>query len=668
MALNFASMLLEPTKASPWNLSDGGGSLARQQLKLARERFEEEKRQAKEQAELDRMKLAGQEAQRAALAEKERLDREAEVKAALLEKQQGAVQKFGELAGSGKTEQAQAMVPYLDQLGYSVNDLGGIGGLPVFELQNRAQEAERQKAEAAARASGDEMAGLGYPSGERGVMEPEAGIPSTEDAFARAQAASMYAEQTGKPARGPDEEDFTGAVPRNVIDLPAQQAATLARLRPMLGAVQESYPTDYQASAGKTAEAAMGSGLPAVDALALFKDLRQSPDELIKAGIQANAQRDQFREKRDQLTPMDESTLRKRGEDSAVGLAKEVDVAGGARAITTSDEILDLLDDGLPENDTMIAGALLSLQDVKGIPSDKDLAMAFGMDKASTITQILDFIGTKVKGGFQPEQREAIKSFVKRVTESQRQKVYDYLDSTGRIGDLDENERRGYLGGVERAVPSWLRDEYNDDRAKRKKGGGKAAEMTGSGKSAGRSDPGSVDFDTDLEALAMEHDLDPAKVKGIIGPESGGKANARNKDSGATGLIQFMPSIAKDLGTSTEELATMSASEQLPFVMKYLSDRGVTADSPPEDYAMAVAAPAFIGKPAETVVYPKGSKAWEQNPAWRPAGGGDITVGSIQAYYQGSKAKSAEAPKAALPEPTTAAEKRLRELYDRETR
>ena len=39
--------------------------------------------------------------------------------------------------------------------------------------------------------------------------------------------------------------------------------------------------------------------------------------------------------------------------------------------------------------------------------------------------------------------------------------------------------------------------------------------------------------------------------------------------SGATGLIQFMPSTAKDLGTSTTELADMSAVDQLDYVQKY---------------------------------------------------------------------------------------------------
>lgn len=625
MALNPQSLLAQLSPARGLDLSGlapaPGESMARQQLALARQRFAFEKKQQEEQAELERMKLAGEQARREALAEKERVDREETAKAELLKQRQAGALKYAEAVNSGQPDQVEALRPYLESLGSGIDITRG-AGMPSFRF-HMDTEADRNK---------------GWETATRPLDQ------GLYDAEPPPLAAAPTPGETG-----------------TLTDMQAMADDRLSRIGPAFRDIVQAHPEAYR---GLATEAAVGVGsmnLPADKALTELRMQLGGPIELMKAQIQAGAQQDQFREKRDQLTVMDQSTLRKRGEDSAVGRAKEADVPGGVRAITTADEIMDLLEDGLPENDTMIAGALLSLQDVKGIPSDKDLAMAFGMDKASTITQILDYIGTKVKGGFQPEQREAIKSFVKRVTESQRQKVYDYLDSTGQIGDLDENERRGYVGGVERTVPGWLRDEYDEDRGKKKKG--KGAEPSG------QFDPGSVDFDTDLEALAAEHDLDPDKVRGLIGPESGGKANARNKDSGATGLIQFLPSVAKELGTSTEELAGMTPSEQLPFVMKYLSDWGINSKSSRDDYAMAVAAPGFIGKSPDTVVYPKSSdpkSAWAQNPAWRPADGGDITVGSIQAYYRGEKAKGAEAPKAELPMPTTDTEKRIRDMMLRQ--
>lgn len=56
----------------------------------------------------------------------------------------------------------------------------------------------------------------------------------------------------------------------------------------------------------------------------------------------------------------------------------------------------------------------------------------------------------------------------------------------------------------------------------------------------------------------------------IMYSESGLNHQAVNKNGGATGLIQFMPSTAKGLGTTTEELRNMSAVEQLDYVEKFL--------------------------------------------------------------------------------------------------
>lgn len=62
----------------------------------------------------------------------------------------------------------------------------------------------------------------------------------------------------------------------------------------------------------------------------------------------------------------------------------------------------------------------------------------------------------------------------------------------------------------------------------------------------------------------------PHDLMAVINSESGFNPQAKNKRSGATGLIQFMPRTARALGTSTEELAEMSAAEQLDYVEKYL--------------------------------------------------------------------------------------------------
>ncbi|QUI21368.1 N-acetylmuramoyl-L-alanine amidase [Vallitalea pronyensis] len=69
--------------------------------------------------------------------------------------------------------------------------------------------------------------------------------------------------------------------------------------------------------------------------------------------------------------------------------------------------------------------------------------------------------------------------------------------------------------------------------------------------------------------IAEKLKMHPDDLMAIMAFESGFDPAVSNKYSNATGLIQFMPSTAKELGTSIEELATMSAVEQLDYVYAY---------------------------------------------------------------------------------------------------
>lgn len=75
------------------------------------------------------------------------------------------------------------------------------------------------------------------------------------------------------------------------------------------------------------------------------------------------------------------------------------------------------------------------------------------------------------------------------------------------------------------------------------------------------------------------------------------RADKRNgAGSGATGLIQFMPSTAKRMGTSTAELAAMTAEDQLNYVYLYFEDDAGRIRSLADLY-MLVLWPAAFGKP-----------------------------------------------------------------------
>ena len=79
-------------------------------------------------------------------------------------------------------------------------------------------------------------------------------------------------------------------------------------------------------------------------------------------------------------------------------------------------------------------------------------------------------------------------------------------------------------------------------------------------------------FCAKLEEVAKNINCDPKDLIGMMQSESGINPSAYNNNGGATGLIQFMPSTARSLGTTTQELLNMSAIEQLDYVEQYFTN------------------------------------------------------------------------------------------------
>src|SRR6516162_7711480 len=77
---------------------------------------------------------------------------------------------------------------------------------------------------------------------------------------------------------------------------------------------------------------------------------------------------------------------------------------------------------------------------------------------------------------------------------------------------------------------------------------------------------------------------------------------AKNHVSGATGLIQFMPSTAQGLGTSIDDLEAMSAVEQLDWVFKYFQSKAGKLKTLSDMY-MTILWPAAVGKPDDTPIF-----------------------------------------------------------------
>lgn len=124
--------------------------------------------------------------------------------------------------------------------------------------------------------------------------------------------------------------------------------------------------------------------------------------------------------------------------------------------------------------------------------------------------------------------------------------------------------------------------------------------------------------------------------------ESGWDPTARNVQ-GFSGLIQFSPSLGPGPGGATtpkfrnkwgldKPIIEHTAGEQAPLIGRFLDENVAPRKwKQPGDTYLTGAAPSFVGAADHVVIYKQGSKAWEQNPAWRPPDGGDITAGSIRA-------------------------------------
>lgn len=126
------------------------------------------------------------------------------------------------------------------------------------------------------------------------------------------------------------------------------------------------------------------------------------------------------------------------------------------------------------------------------------------------------------------------------------------------------------------------------------------------------------EFKKKVVEISQKLDCDPDDLMAIMSFESGLNSGAKNNVSGATGLIQFMPSTAKGLGTTTAELASMDSVRQLDYVYEYLKSKKGKLNNV-EDMYMAVLWPAACGKPSDTVIFDSSStkefirKAYSQN-------------------------------------------------------
>lgn len=95
--------------------------------------------------------------------------------------------------------------------------------------------------------------------------------------------------------------------------------------------------------------------------------------------------------------------------------------------------------------------------------------------------------------------------------------------------------------------------------------------------------------------------------------------------SGATGLIQFMPSTARGFGTTTESMALMSAEEQLSIYVRQYFKPYAKRIYTLSDMYMAILLPSYIDAADTEVLFTRGGTPYRQNAGLDANSDGRIT-------------------------------------------
>ncbi len=585
---------------------DGQTAQQRQQLEQTRAALEETKRHNQEQeriqgAQEQHASQAAEAARQAAIATAQR---EADTKTLELKRQAGL--KFGEtLFGKGDVQGAHAMVPYMTQLGMVVDLDGEEHGLPKYSI----------------------------------YMSPE-------DA-ANGRRLDTLKEENPNPYLAPGEAEAPNP---NKFDMPAMHERVLQQLNPYMAGAVAARPADYQASAEQTAGAVRGLGLPLSESIKQFQESQQAPDQLIRADINASAQAGDQGARLAETKALHAQGRIKEGSDLAEAAGKEVnvkDVWERRRTVALARSVLTNRGPGSELDDYMAGAGISRMMGERGSTTEQDVARVLGNKAASFLDQIWGGAYRAAMGGLTEDQKRGLLGILAKSQGEDDRRVFDFLDNLDEQAnkpDTDPEARKGIEAYRTLHIPRDLREEWQKRKAAKEPGQKTSEAKPFNMEADSKAEFGvgeNQDFQTALDSAADENGVDAEKIRPLMRKESGGDPAAANPQSSARGMIQMIDSVAKGYTNprtgqkfkDSDELAELSAVEQAPIVAQYFKDKGVTKDSPAEDYALAVAAPGFIGKPRETVVYPKDSDAWKVNAPWRPAGGGDITVGSILDFY-----------------------------------
>ena len=141
-------------------------------------------------------------------------------------------------------------------------------------------------------------------------------------------------------------------------------------------------------------------------------------------------------------------------------------------------------------------------------------------------------------------------------------------------------------------------------------------------------------FITKVQSVAQSLNCNYIDLLACMANETGATFDPGLVNSiGATGLIQFMPTTAKGLGTSTDTLKNLDRVTQLDWVLKFFQYFKINTKAPTpklQDLYNCIFWPAAVGKPDNYIIAPAGSNVANQNKSLQ-AGDGSITAASVGA-------------------------------------
>ncbi|MCI4667396.1 MAG: transglycosylase SLT domain-containing protein [Bacteroidia bacterium] len=144
-------------------------------------------------------------------------------------------------------------------------------------------------------------------------------------------------------------------------------------------------------------------------------------------------------------------------------------------------------------------------------------------------------------------------------------------------------------------------------------------------------------FEQKVREVGRKLAVPPEWLMSVMYSESKFDASVKNfKGSGATGLIQFMPATAGELGVSLSSLANMSHVDQMDYVYKYLHNvrnrRGEYKSL--TDLYLGILYPRAIGQDYCYTLYAKPSKSYRQNSGLDENKDGVVSVSDIDKRMQ----------------------------------